>query len=203
MSNLVYPTLPGLEWGIVRAPIFSTTKRSSVSGRQFRVSNYAYPRYKYTLSYSVLRQGVVQGASFGELQQIVGLFNRVQGDFDSFLFSDPDDSSTTAQTIGLGDGSTRVYQLVRTWGSYTEPVYDVASAPQIYVGGALQALGTHYTLSATGLVTLATAPSSGVSVTWTGTYYRRVVFTQSSLSANKFMANLWDLKRVEFESFAP
>lgn len=199
MSNLIYPTLAGLEWNVVRAPIWSTTKKPSVSGRLFGVANYAFPRYKYTLSYSVLRQG----GSYAELSQIVGLFNQVYGDFDTFLWTDPDDYTVTAQALGLGDASNKLFQLVRTWGSFVEPVYDVNSAPLIYLNGVLQTLTTNYTLSATGLVTFVTAPGAGVAITWTGTYYRRVRFSQNTLATSKFMTNLWELKKVEFESWKP
>lgn len=199
MSSLVFPTLPGLEWNVGRSPIFSTTRRASVSGRLFTAQNYAFPRYKYTLSYSVLRQG----GSYNELQQIVGLFNQVGGDFDTFLWTDPDDNATTAQSLGVGDGSNKLFQLVRTWGSYVEPVYDVNGAPALYVNGTLKTLTTDYTLSATGLVTFVTAPTSGQAVTWTGSYYRRVRFSQSAMQTAKFMQALWEAKKVEFESWRP
>lgn len=199
MSNLVFPTLPGLEWGIMRAPIFSTSRRASVSGRLFTAANYAYPRYKYNLSFSVLRQD----SSWGELQQIVGLFNQVGGDFDTFLFLDPDDYYVNAQVIGIGNGSTKQYQLVRTWGGYLEPVYDLNGTPGIYVANTLKTSGTHYTISSAGLVTFVTAPSAGQAVTWSGVYYRRVRFSQSTLQTNKFMQALWDAKKVEFESWRP
>lgn len=199
MSNLVFPTLPGLEWNVTRAPIWSTTKKASASGRQFRVANFSFPRYKYTMSFSVLRTG----GSWTELSQLVGLFNQVYGDFDSWLFTDPDDYTVTAQPMGTGDGVTRTYQLVRTWGGFVEPVYDTNSTPLIYVAGALKTAGTDYTISATGLVTFTVAPTGGQALTWTGTYYRRVVFSQASYEFNKFMQNLWELKRLDFESWLP
>lgn len=199
MSNLVFPTLPGLEWNVTRAPIWSTTKKQSVSGRQFRVANFSFPRYRYSMSFSVLRQG----GSFTELAQVVGLFNQVYGDFDSWLFTDPDDNAVTAQAFGAGDGATRAWQLVRAWGSFVEPVYDANSAPQIYVAGVLKTAGTDYTISATGLVTFATAPTGGQALTWTGSYYRRVVFCNPSYEFNKFSQALWDLKKIDFESWRP
>jgi len=199
MSNLVFPTLPGLEWGIARASIFSTTRRSSVSGRLYTAANFAYPRYKYTLSYSVLRQG----GALAELEQIVGLFNRCYGDFDTFLWTDPDDCTATAQATGVGDGTSTQYQLVRTWGGFVEPVLDLNGTPSIYVSGTVQSPGTDYTLSSTGLVTFATAPTQGQALTWAGSYYRRVRFCQSTLQATKFLHALWEAKKVEFESWRP
>ena len=197
MSQLVFPTLPGLEWNITRQPIWSTTKRQSVSGRQFRLANYSFPRYKYTMSFSVLRQ---YGA-FTEFTQLVSLFNNVGGDFDSFLWTDPDDNAVTGAGFGVGNGTTTVFQLVRTYAGFVEPVYGLNGSPQIYVGGVLKTVGTDYTISNTGLVTFTVAPSTAL--TWTGSFYKRCVFSQSTLEFNKFMNNLWELKKVEFETWKP
>jgi hypothetical protein len=54
------------------------------------------------------------------------------GGFDTFLFTDPDDNAVAAQTFGVGDGDQDAFQLVRTLGSFTEPVYDLNGAPSIY-----------------------------------------------------------------------
>jgi uncharacterized protein (TIGR02217 family) len=199
MSAAVFPAFIGLEWNITRTPIWSTSKKVSVSGRRFGVANYSFPRYKYKLSYSVLRQN----AATTELAQLVGFFNSVYGDFDSFLYTDPDDYTVTAQALGSGDGSNKLFQLLRTFGGFAEPVYDANSAPLIYVNGVLKTLTTDYTISSTGLVTFVAAPGAALPVTWTGTYYRRVFFSQSLLEFNKFLSNLWDLKKLEFESYKP
>lgn len=199
MSNAVFPSLAGLTWDITREPIWSTSKKTSVSGRRFAVANYSYPRYKYTLAYSFLRQG----SGVTELAQLVGFFNARGGDFDSFLFTDPDDNTVTAQTIGTGDGANKLFQLVRTFGGYVEPVFDANSAPLIYINGVLKTLTTDYTVSVTGLVTFVSAPASSLVVTWTGTYYRRLNFVQPTLQFNKFLSNLWELKKCELESWKP
>jgi hypothetical protein len=199
MSQLVFPVLPGLDWNIVRAPIWSTTKRTSVSGRRFAVANYSFPRYKYTATFNFLRQG----AGNADLASLVGLFNQVGGDFDNFLWPDPDDKTATLQAFGVGDGSRRLFQLVRSFAGFVEPVYGFNGAPNIYVAGALKVVGTDYTVSATGLVTFTNAPAAGQALTWSGSFYKRVNFLQSTLEFNKFMSNLWDLKKCEFETWRP
>lgn len=203
MSQAIFPTFAGATFNTDRTPIWSTTKKTSVSGREFRASNYTYPRYKYKLIYEFLRQGMHQGTGYTEFAQLVGFFNARHGDFDSFLFTDPDDNSVTAQVIGTGDGATLAFQLIRTFGGFAEPVFDVNSAPLIYVNGVLQTLTTHYTVSASGLVTFVTAPAGALPITWTGTYYRRVTFVQSMVDFTKFMSNLWSLKTIEIISAKP
>ena len=199
MSSAIFPTLPGLTWDIQRTPVWSTTKKTSVSLREFRTANASYPRYKYKLSFEFLRQRT----GYTEMATLAGFFNARQGGFDSFLFTDPDDYTVTSQVLGVGDGSNKLLQLVRTWGGFVEPVYDANSAPVIDLGGTVQTLGTHYTLSATGRVTFVTAPGAGVVVNWTGTYYRRLCFNQDAADFSQFTKNLWSLKTLELITAKP
>lgn len=199
MSQSVYPILPGLTFGVTRTPVWSTTKKASVSQRVFRVANASYPLYRVKLIYEFLRQ--TQG--YTEMQTLVGFFNSMKGDFDTFLWADPDDNAVSAQAIGVGDAVNKSFQLVRAFGGYVEPVFDSNSAPAISVNGVLQTLTTNYTVSATGLIGFVTAPAAGLSVTWTGSFYRRMAFTQSSAEFAKFMNSLWELKTIELESVKP
>lgn len=142
MSNEVFPTLPGLTPEITRTPIWSTAIKSSVSQREYRTANVSVPAYSYKLSYEVIRQGAVGGFTHAELSTLAGFFNARRGSFDSFLFSDPDDSTATAQQFGTGDGTTAAFQLARAWGGFVEPVYDVAGAAGVQMEGGLGGLGS-------------------------------------------------------------
>lgn len=132
MSNAVFPVLPGLKWGVVRHPSFSTTKKKAVNGREYRAANMIYPEYVYKLSYEFLRD---LRSGVDELRTLEGFFLSRYGSYDSFLWTDPDDNSVTAQQIGTGDGTTTAFQLVRSWGGFVEPVYNLASPPVITYGG--------------------------------------------------------------------
>jgi uncharacterized protein (TIGR02217 family) len=200
MSQAVFPTLPGLKFGVRRSPTFSTNIKTSVSGREYRAANMAAPRYHYRLAFEFLRD---QRAGLDELRTLVGFFNARQGAFDSFLFADPDDYSVTTESFGTGNGSATAFQLYRTWSGYSESIYNLNSAPQIRKAGVLQTLTTHYTISSTGLVTFVTAPANGAALTWTGTFYRRVRFKQDALDVEKFMRDLWELKQLEFVTDEP
>lgn len=198
MSNAVFPALPGLEIGVSRSPVWSTTKKPSVNGREYRSANMSYPSYAIKLSFSVLRQTT----GFTEFSDLVGFFNARQGSFDSFLWTDPDDNSVIEQAIGVGDGATASFQLIRSFGGFVEPVFDVNSAPLISVSGVLMTVGVDYFVSATGVVTFAVAPGPGP-LTWTGTFYRRVRFAKDSAEFSKFLWNLWNLKSLELVSVKP
>jgi uncharacterized protein (TIGR02217 family) len=156
----------------------------------------SYPLYTFKLSYEVLRDDVANN----ELKTLAGFFLARQGQYDSFLFTDPSDHAVTAQSFGTGDGTTTAFQLVRAYGGFSEPVQNVNGAPSIYVNGTLKTVTTHYTLSSTGLVTFTAGniPTSGQALTWTGSYYFRVRFTADMAEFSQFLQNLWELKQLEF-----
>jgi hypothetical protein len=118
MSDDVFPTLPGLKWGTVKAPIWSTKVLTAASGRETRGSFQTYPRWRFTLAYEFLR-----GANgFDELQQLAGFFNQRGGSFDNFLYRDPADYTVADQALGVADGTTLEYRFVRSLGGFVEPV---------------------------------------------------------------------------------
>lgn len=199
MSNAVYPVLPGLSFNVGRTAIFKTDVKSTPSGREFRGAQMSSPLYRYSLIYELLRDTT----AFQELRTLLGFYNARQGSFDSFLFSDPDDNSVTAQAFGLGDNNTTLFQLVRALGGSVDPVYDTNNAPVIYISGVAKILGTDYVTNSTGGVTFYTAPASGSVISWTGAYYWRCRFLQDELSVEKFMQSFWQAKKVEFITVKP
>ena len=197
MSNAVYPTLPGLAWSSRRTPLWRTTVQTTPSGREWRTSPMSSPRYRYTLTYEFLRST----AAYPHLQTLLGFFNSRRGGYDSFLFSDPDDRTVTAQAFGTGDGVSTQWQLVRTLGGFVEPVYALDGAANIYRDGALVASGV--TVSADGAVTFASAPAAGVVLTWTGAYYWRCRFEDDELEFEQFLAKLWKTGQVMLLTVKP
>lgn len=200
MSNAVYPVLPGLEWPVKKTPLWRTKVSTTPNGREFRSSNMVYPRYRLGLKYEFLRSA----AALAEFQALFGFFNARAGAFDTFLFSDPSDYQATLAPFGTGDGSTTAWQLLRPVGGHTQPVYDLDNtgpAPAIYRAGAL--LSSGYSISATGVVTFSTAPSSGQALTWTGRYYWRCRFEGDELGFEQFMQDLWRTGEVRLVSCKP
>lgn len=200
MSQAVFPTLPGVKWGVLRQPVFNTTVKPSVSGREYRAANMTYPRYLYRLSYEFLRD---KRSGVDELRTLVGFFSQRRGRFDSFLYTDPDDNAVTDESFGTGNGSTTAFQLFRSFGGFIEPIFDVNGAATIKKAGVTQTLTTHYTISATGVVTFVTAPANGAALTWSGSYYWRVRFERDEAEFEKFLKDLWELKKVEFRTDPP
>ena len=194
MSNAIFPTLAGISWDISKAPQFSTIIHKAASGYEYRSALMVYPLYQFGLKYDVLRDNTANN----ELKTLLGFFNSRKGSFDSFLFTDPSDYTVTAEALGTGNGSNKIFQLVRNYGGFVEPVNTVNSAPLIYVNGVLKTLTTDYTISSTGLVTFVAAPANALAVTWTGTYYYRCRFLSDSISPTQFMQKLYSLSKLDF-----
>ena len=179
-----------------------------------RVAWWTYPRYKYTLEFEFLRTY----GSFDELDTLLAMLQRHMGKWDSFLITDPEDNAVSAMPFGKGTGALATFQLQRSrvasaslpaaasrayWpaaGDGYEPIFDANSAPAIYIDGTLKTLTTHYTISATGLVTFVTAPALNSILTWTGTFYRRVRMDDEGMSHTRFVANFWESKTIKLIS---
>ena len=194
MSQAVLPPLPGLSWDISMSPQFNTKVHRSVSGYEVRAAYMAYPLWTFALKYELLRDN----ATFPELDTLIGFFNSRQGQFDSFLYAPPEDSSVTTMSFGTGNASNKIFPLTRSRGGFTEPVQNLNAAPQIYVAGVLKTLTTDYTISALGVVTFVAAPANGAALTWTGTFYYRCRFLSDSLSPTQFLSGLYNLNKLDF-----
>lgn len=196
MSNAIFPSLIGLAWNVTKRPEFNTKVHRSVSGMEARAALMAYPLWTFQLSYEVLRDGGL-GSDY---DQLVGFFVARNGSFDSFLYIDPTDSSVIDQQIGIGDGVTTKFQLLRGIGAisiFQEPINNVNSLTNVKDNGTVVS-SSNYTINSSGLVTFNTAPASGHVITWTGTYYYRCRFAQDIADFNLMITNLWELKKLEF-----
>jgi uncharacterized protein (TIGR02217 family) len=194
MGNQFYPALPGRAWPIRRTAIYKTDRHESVSGRELNIARWAYARYRWDLTYTVLRE------SMAELRAVAGLFGACRGSFDTFLWADPDPSFSvaTAQFFGVGDGVTTKFQLVRDYAAqFREPVAAVAAGASIFVNGAPHTANVVTPLE--GFVTFNTPPAMGAQLTWTGNYFWRCRFDVDELGADQFVVDLWSGK-VAFKS---
>ena len=131
-----------------------------------------------------------------EIQSLIGLFNACKGSYNYFLYTDPDDCAVTVQSFGLGDGSTKAFGLVRSYGGFVEPIGAVNGTPTIYINGSSTSA---YTIT-NNVLTFTSAPSSGSVLTWTGNFYYKCRFMQDSMEFNQFLHQLWEAKKVEFVS---
>lgn len=213
MSSVLFPTLAGLGWSVTRAPVWQTRVQQSISGKETRLADWSYPRWQWSLTFDVLRQGAVGGQTFAEFETLAGFVNARQGRFDSFLYQDADDNAVTGQQIGTGDGATTVFQLVRAFGSFIEPVLAPLSVTNVYVNGVaatgwnVTSWGAQYLESPFGTspnlpgqVSFTAAPASGAAITADFSFAFPCRFDQDATGFEKFMAGFYALKKLSFTS---
>ena len=202
MSSAVFPSsLPGMQFFSNRTPVFKTSIQEAQSGKETRIARMSYPRFKFELSFELLRDNLATS----ELQTFMGFFGLLQGQYDTFLYTDPYWHSVTAMQFGTGDGSTTAFQLTATnavSGGYGVPeaIQNLNGAPQIYVNGTLQTIVTNYSISGTGVITFIAAPAAAAVITWSGSWYYRCRFTADELTPREIMKKWWELQKVEFIS---
>jgi uncharacterized protein (TIGR02217 family) len=136
--STIFPVLPGLKWDVAKQPEFSTKIQTSASGKETTAAFWTYPKWTYKLAYELLRDNALN-----ELETLAGFFLSAQGMAHTWLYQDPSDNNVTGQQIGTGTGAQTVFQLCRTFGGFTEPVYNLNGTPTIYVNGTKENLITY------------------------------------------------------------
>lgn len=193
----VFPFLKGQSFG-QKKPLWSTTTLSSKSGRVFRKQNFSFPIWQFNLSFASL----AQKATRMDLDRIWAFFNSCAGQYGSFLYYDPYDNAVTGQPIGVGDGVTTQFQLMRSvpYGgnfAWEEPVYAENGRPVVTVDGVAT---NAFSIIAPGVVKLTSAPGIGSVVSWTGSFYFYCHFTQDDLNVQQLNSLLWSNDGLTFET---
>jgi uncharacterized protein (TIGR02217 family) len=195
------PALPGLSWSRHKKPGFSTRIASHASGREVRVALMSYPLYEFETVYGGLTSSASAFAGLGasSLQSLMGFFLQLQGQFGTFLYTDPEDHSVAGQGIGLGDGTTMAFQFSRALGGFAEPVGWVTAITNVYLNGVGQSGGS-YTLVAPNTLSFTTAPGAGAIVSADFSYAFQCRFLDDHMEFEEFMSNLWKLGSMKFRS---
>jgi uncharacterized protein (TIGR02217 family) len=194
MSQAVFPVLRGLGWSPHKIPLFSTRVSTRQSGRKVKAPNWVYPIYQFELTFNYLRTD----QAYTDLQQLMGFFLQRQGQFDSFLFMDPTDNLVGSQVIGVGDGSTVLFPLIRNMGGWVEPIGQVANVPTVSVGGAPAA---GWTIVQPNFVQFAAPPAIGAQIVVSNLqFYFVCEFQADSLDFENIMTNWWTVKSCKFQS---
>ena len=191
---------------MTKTPRFAGRSQNAISGRELRVLDQINPIWNWTLTYSLLRDKwdararTGPGVGYDELRTLAGFFLQQQGTFQSFLFDDPTDNAITDQVLGIGDGSIRTLQLVRSMGGFAEPITAPSVVSAIRFNGVRQD-STSYTIETeTGVLTFVTPPLAGHVIAADFTYRFRVRFAEDSVEFENFMYQLWQLKQIKLQS---
>lgn len=188
----------------IGGPGYFTSVNAGFSGYEQRNQNWKQARAQYAISF--------ENKTMDEWQALEAMFHAARGMANGFRLFDPGDYSGVGQFQAVGDGSTTVFQLQKT---YVFPLaqYEVIRPVQkvitslvqnfqglylgdtltMYLNGAAQPAnagyvaggGAAYTLDAnTGLVTFVSAPAMGVVITADFQYHIPVRFDLSGSASS-------------------
>jgi len=157
--------------------------------------------------------------NYDELKQVEGMFLACGGSLEGFQFYDCDDHRVFRQTIGTTDGLSSAYTLIRTYGSCNpgdgyqgnEAIgfLDLTQAFNLYIDNSLVPVAISdpvygYTLATSApkqqQIVFNAVPPAGhtLSVDMSYLYYAR--FGADTQDFDKFMHQLWALKKVTLVS---
>lgn len=164
-DDVLYPFALGRSASV--APEFSTSIAVTASGHERRNSLWSDARLHFDVGPGI--------RSETELADLIGFFRARRGPARGFRLMDPFDNSSNGmagtptpldQLLGLGDGFRADFQLVKLYGSSTEPQVRAITRPRantlvVSVGGVAT---TAWTLGPLGMLRLTTAPAFGAEV---------------------------------------
>lgn len=194
-STSVFPLLPGQQYLVKKAPIWSTIVQRAASGRSTAVALMSSPLWKFEASFEFLRKSL----SSDEWSRLVEFFNTQRGQFALWSYFDPTDNAVTNQPFGIGDGVTVTFQLKRAIRSWTEPVYSVNTS-QVSVNG-VASVG--WSRGQYGAVTFTSPPANGAVLSWSGSFMFLCRFETDELDMRRILSGHWDAQSLTWTSEKP
>ena len=152
---------PDISYGASGGPGYSTSIVTTVSGHERRNANWAMARGRWNVAHGLKKRA--------QVAELIAFFRARRGRAYGFRFKDWTDHQALAQSLGVGDGTTKTFQLVKHYpsGGVVETrviAKPVADTVKVYRDGVEASAGV--TIDTTsGVVTFTTAPAAGVQVT--------------------------------------
>lgn len=225
MSNTVYPSyVRGLGFTVFKEAEWSTVHQAAPGGQETRIAQYQNPMWHYELIYNYLKDISNDlppgGIGYTDLASLIGFFNARQGDFDDFLFDDPDDDfvgpgvltggapNPAAQLPLVTDGTTYYSPIQRILGGQAaEDVTDLipsnaVGSITVWSNGSIIPNAGNWTIGGPGLA-IAGSSYGGLYVQWDAmptapitaqfSYYHRLRFDGSTVDFEKFLYQVWTM----------
>jgi hypothetical protein len=195
-----FPTPPGQGWSVHKQPTFATIVATHVSGREVRDALYQNPIWRFELCFDALASDSASYPGLGaqSLQSLMGLFLQCQGQWGTFLYTDPTDNAVYNQVIANGDGAATSFTLARALGGFLEPVGRVTAVSQVTISGAVQASG--WSLVAPNALVFTSPPAIGAAIGASFNYAFQCRFDDDTADFEEVMQNLWTLQSLKFRS---
>ncbi|MBZ6383127.1 DUF2460 domain-containing protein [Sphingomonas sanguinis] len=170
-DDVLFPLALGREAEVT--PGFSTAILTSAGGREARNAAWAEARTTYDVGPGI--------RSAEDIAALLGFFRARMGPARGFRLRDPFDSVGTDEALGMGDGTTRRFALIRHYGDQTRRITrPVAGSVSVKVAGQGVA---GFGMEPGGWLLLDTAPAAGAVVTASFTFDVPVRFAEDRLSA--------------------
>lgn len=202
----LFPTLSGQSLEITRSPLWSggVSVQTAVSGKETTIAYWANPRWRWEIKFDFLRRGMRYGINRTELAELMSFFNSRRSLFEAFLYNERDDNSVLGQGLGAVNGPT--LQLLRTMGTFTEPILAPLTltnvrADNILINPLFYTFSLYGTASP-GVLTWdpPNKPNDGHIITADITYAWPVRFEDTQLDFERFMDQLYSNKSVKMIS---
>ncbi|MFA5040980.1 MAG: DUF2460 domain-containing protein [Bdellovibrionales bacterium] len=150
-----------IAYGATGGPEYLTTVVSMASGHEQRNANWSAARGKWNVASGLKHQA--------QLNTLIAFFRARKGRAYGFRFKDWTDYRAIGQAIGTGDGTTKAFQLVKSYVSGSSSETRTITKPVLgtvvpYLGGVKQTSGWSINTAA-GVLAFTVAPAQGVSVT--------------------------------------
>jgi uncharacterized protein (TIGR02217 family) len=186
-----------IAYGSAGGPEYSTDIVITHGGYEHRNINWVQARAKYNVAHGIKTQT--------QLDALIAFFRARKGRANGFRFKDWSDYKATAQAIGTGNGTNKIFQLVKTYTSggitetrtITKPVSGTVVA---YINSVPQASGAYSIDITNGKITFVSAPANAAIITADFEFDVPVRFDTDRLSAtlDSYGVNSWsDIPLVE------
>ena len=201
MTTLTFPVSLPWTYPATRTQIWKSSNQEAVSGKETLLSLWSYPRWQWQLPFECLR--TIAGTP--DFYTLASFYGACYGASSPFLFTDPNDNQVTGQGIGVGDGATTAFQLVRALGGvggFVEPIYAPNQVTAIYLNGTAvpSFTVTPYGQVGAGQVVLPSAPAAGTTISADFSFYFPCRFTDDQVDFDMTYADIYAAKKLSFQS---
>lgn len=182
-----------IAYGSKGGPGFKTHVFASEGTAESRHQNWTYSRGRWDLSHSI--------RDMTDMDTIRAFFYNCYGRARGFRFKDWSDFQITDQVVGTGDGSNRVFNLIKEYGTgtykYTRRLFKpVSGTISVKVNGVTVSAATYSVATATGILTFGVlnAPPNGHAVAVTCEFDVPVRFDTDKMSVkhSDHQLQTWD-----------
>lgn len=188
--------------GLHKNPNFNTVRQKGPAGINAGIALKPYPTWDFTFSLENI-QGTEQNPAT-VLAMFFGIFMATAGGAGQFLFRDPQDNTEVGAQFGVGNGTATMFQLSRPIFGQPDIIQNLDGTPTIFINGTA-ATAAQASVGPSGIVTFATAPANGATLTWSGAFFYLCRFSEDTIdSVRTFTINsgidTWTISGVKFSS---